>query len=398
MDNFIVTTALKKITGMKSRIKVIQGGSSSSKTYSILAILINDCITKPNHSVSVVAVNMPVLRRGCIKDFLNIMKSTNRYRDNNWNRTNLIYEFSNGSYIEFFSVEDSGKARGSRRESLFINESNLLSEEIYTQLSIRTSGNIYIDFNPTAYFWGHKLQNSEHIILTYKDNEALSQNIIDDLESKRELAKTNSYYVNWCKVYLDGQVGSLEGTVFNNWSEIDIIPEEARLIAYGIDWGFSNDASTCVGVYKYNDEIILDEIIYQTGLLNSDISKLLKDNNVVGEIYADCAEPKSIAELKKYGHKIYPVTKGADSIMYGIGLMQEYKMLVTKKSDNLINELTNYTWRKDKNDKPMNIPIDMYNHILDATRYVFLMKLGKKRKAIDDQSYKIISERIPMGY
>lgn len=399
MNKFIITSALKQIAGMNKRIRVVSGGSSSSKTFSIIAILINDCITNPNHSVSVVSESLPHLKRGAIKDFLNIMKTTNRYQDKKWNRTDYVYTFSNGSYIEFFGVEDANKLRGARRVSLFVNEVNRVSEEAFTQLAMRSSGIIYIDFNPVSRFWAHNLDNSQLINLTYKNNEALTQETIDFLESKRKLAVISDYWKNWVNVYLDGIPGSLEGVIFNNWEEIDTIPEEATLIATGLDFGYSNDPTACISAYKYNDSIILDEVIYQKGLLNSDIDKLLKDNNVTGEIYGDSAEPKSIAELKKHGHKIYPVTKGPDSIMYGISIMQEYKLLVTKRSINLKNELTNYIWKKDKDGNSLNIPIDAYNHAIDSVRYLAMMKLGKKRVSIlDEDSYKITSSRIPMGY
>jgi phage terminase large subunit len=380
MSDFIYTTALNKIRKMKSRIKIIPGGSSAGKTYSILPILIDMAIRNPLISISVVSESMPHLRRGAMRDFIKILKFTGRYIDINWNRTNSIYSFTNGSFIEFFSVDEESKLRGARRNVLYINEANNIKEESYIQLAMRTSGDIFLDYNPSHKFWIENIdkKDSEKLILTYKDNEALPQTVIDFLESKLELAKTSNYWKNWCNVYLYGLEGSLEGVVFNNWSEIDGVPKEAELIGYGMDFGFSNDPSTCIAVYRYDGKLICDELIYQKGLSNSELSKLMYDRRVNGEIYADSAEPKSIDELKKYGHKIYPTKKGPDSILHGINLLQEFNILITNNSINLKNELQRYSWKKDKEGNTLNVPEGIFDHGIDAVRYLALMKLGKK--------------------
>lgn len=380
-NEFIYTSAIKKIRKMKARIKVIPGGSSAGKTFGILPILIDKCIKTPGLSVSVISESMPHLRRGAMRDFLKILKTTNRYIDSNWNRSNSIYNFTNGSYIEFFGVEDDSKLRGARRNILYINECNKISEESYTQLAMRTDMDIYLDYNPSHKFWVDEVllsDESEQLILTYKDNEALSQSVITFLESKLELAKTSDYWANWVKVYLYGLQGMLEGTIFNNWKEISNIPAEAELLGFGMDFGFTNDPSTCIGVYKYDGKLILDEVLYRKGLQNSDIAALLKDAGVIAQIYADSAEPKSIAEIRKYGLSIHPTKKGADSINYGISLLQEQEMLITKRSINLKTELTKYSWKKDINGNTLNVPTDNWNHAIDAARYLALIKLGKR--------------------
>ena len=380
-NQFIYTTALDKIRRMKSRIKVIPGGSSAGKTVAIVSILIDMCIKNKGLSVSIVSETMPHLRRGAMRDFLNVMQSTNRYIDTNWNRTNLIYTFTNQSYIEFFSAEEDSKLKGARRNVLYINEATNISEDAYTQLAMRTDKDIYVDYNPSHRFWADDITgDTEKLILTYKDNESLAQTVIDFLESKRILAETSSYWANWCKVYLEGRQGVLEGAIYNNWGEVDIVPSQATLIGYGLDFGFTNDPTACVAVYKLDDKIVLDEIVYQKGLSNSDISSLLKQENVQGEIYADSSDPKSISELRRYGHRIFPAKKGPDSILYGIGILQEKEMLVTKRSTNLKNELIKYSWKKDKDGTTLNIPIDIYNHGCDSIRYLAMMKLGKVGK------------------
>lgn len=382
MSDFKYTTAIEKIRNMSARKKIVQGGTSSSKTYGILAILIDKAARYPGTEISVVSESIPHLRRGALKDFLKIMRMTGRYIESHYNKTHLKYEFSNGSYIEFFSVDDESKLRGARRNILYVNEANNIYFESYLQLAIRTSGDIYLDYNPTNRFWAHDEvateDDSEMIILTYLDNEALDSNIIKELEANRVKAETSDYWKNWCKVYLDGQIGTLDGVVYSNWSEIDSIPADAKLLGAGLDFGFSNDPSALVAVYKYNDSIIVDELIYQKGLLNSDIANLMSQNKVVGDIYADSSDPKSIEELRRYGYRIHPVTKGKDSIKFGIGIVQEYNLLITKRSNNLKDELKRYTWAKDKEGKALNEPIDSHNHALDALRYFAMMKLTNR--------------------
>ena len=380
---FQTTTAIRKLHALTKRKKVIQGGTSAGKTFGILPILIDRCIRTPNLETSVVSESVPHLRRGAIKDFLKIMMYTNRYKDNQWNRSTLKYTFNNGSYIEFFSVEQPDKLRGARRNVLYVNEANNVPFEAYNQLAIRTSGDIWIDFNPTANFWAHKevatQEDADFITLTYKDNEALSQTIIDEIELAREKAKTSEYWANWWKVYGLGQVGSLDGVCIKEWNEITL-PEEARLLCYGMDFGYSNDPTTLIGLYKYNDAYIFDEVIYQKKLLNSDISNLLTSNNITEVIYADSAEPKSIAELKTYRHKVMPCTKGKDSIVYGINLINQNKIYITSRSTNLIKELQSYTWVKDREGNTVNKPIDAFNHCIDAARYAITSQLETPNK------------------
>jgi phage terminase large subunit len=382
--SFTFTTAIQKIQNITERKKIIQGGSSAGKTFAILAILIDRCIKEKNLSVSVVAESMPHLRRGALRDFLNIMKGTNRYFDDHYNRTNLIYTFSNGSYMEFFAAENSDKLKGSRRDCLLINECNHVTYDAYLQLSIRTRGDIYLDYNPTNRFWVHnellQEEDARMIILNYKDNEALDDNTVNQFAINKKKANTSEYWRNWCKVYIDGEVGSLDGVIFDNWKEISNLPEEARLIGYGLDFGYSNDPSSLIGVYKFNEDYILDEVVYRTGLTNNQLHSLFAQEGVEksAEIWADSAEPKSIKELTNYGWRVRPTSKGRDSIMYGIGLMQQHNLLVTSKSINLITELQNYQWKKNRNDETQNVPIDIYNHAIDAIRYLFMSKLGKK--------------------
>jgi phage terminase large subunit len=373
------TKAINKILALKKRIKIVQGGTSAGKTYGILPILIDKALKKEKLEISVVAESMPHLRRGCIKDFIKILKETNRYRDERFNKSFYKYEFLNGSYIEFFSVEDASKLRGARRDILYINEANNISFEAYNELSIRTKKEVFIDFNPTAEFWAHtevkKDKDADFVILTYKDNDALDERIVKEIEKSKEKAKTSDYWANWWKVYGLGEIGNLQGVIFENWQIINKIPEEAKLLGLGIDFGYSNDPTAIVEIYKYNDQRIVNEICYQTNLVNRDIALKLPKQTIC---YADSAEPKSIEEIRRNGIMIKGAKKGRDSILYGIQLMQSQKYLITSNSTNLIKELRNYVWDTDKTSKQLNKPKNSNDHLIDALRYHESESLGNK--------------------
>ena len=374
---FRKTTAIKKILNLKKRIKIIQGGTSAGKTFGILPVLIDKAARHEGIEISVVAETIPHLRRGALKDFLKIMKWTGRFFEDRLNKSLLRYEFANGSVIEFFSADDSSKLRGARRDILYINECNNVTFDSYNELAIRTRKEVYLDFNPSNEFWVHKElkdePDSDFLILTYKDNEALDQSIIDQIEKNKEKAKTSSYWANWWKVYGEGQLGMLEGVVFSNWKTIDTIPKEAKLLGIGLDFGYTNDPTAIIEIYNYNGQRIVNELAYQTGLLNSDIAKLLPKHVPV---YADSSEPKSIDEIKRFGVTIKGVTKGKDSINYGIDVMQRNEYLVTSNSGNLIKELRAYVWDTDKQGNRLNKPIDFNNHAIDAFRYHEMETLG----------------------
>lgn len=374
---FRKTTAIRKILNLKKRIKIIQGGTSAGKTFGIIPVLIDKAARHEGLEISIVAETIPHLRRGALKDFLKIMKWTGRFFEDRFNKSLLRYEFANGSVIEFFSADDSSKLRGARRDILYINECNNVTFDSYNELAIRTRKEVYLDFNPANEFWVHtELKDepdSDFLILTYKDNEALDQSIIDQIEKNKEKAKTSTYWANWWKVYGEGQLGMLEGVVFSNWKQIDTIPSEAKLLGIGLDFGYTNDPTAIIEIYNYNGQRIVNELVYQTGLLNSEIAKLLPKHVPV---YADSSEPKSIDEIKRFGVTIKGVTKGKDSINYGIDVIQRNEYLVTANSGNLIKELRSYVWDTDKQGKRLNKPIDFNNHAIDAFRYHEMETLG----------------------
>jgi len=366
---------------MTARKKIIQGGTSAGKTLAILAVLI-DIAAKNKTEISVVSESIPHLRRGAIKDFAKVMQWTGRWVADRWNKTLLTYHFANGSIIEFFSADSEARLRGARRQVVYINEANNIDFESYYQLAIRTSEAIYIDFNPTHEFWAHTEvlpeQDAELIILTYNDNEALPDTIKRDIELNRTKAETSAYWANWWKVYGLGQVGTLQGAIYEDFEVVEGIDvSRAKFVALGLDWGFSNDPTALVAIYRQGDCLLIQELLYSTGLTNQDIADKLRTLGITRawEIVADSAEPKSIEEIYRLGFNIKPAEKGPDSVRNGIDILKRFKLQVTKDSTNLIKELRSYTWATDKEGKNTGVPIDSFNHACDAMRYVALNKL-----------------------
>jgi phage terminase large subunit len=381
--SFKVTTALKKMLAMKARKKVIQGATSSGKTYGIIPILYDKCLATPRLKVTVVAETLPAVKEGCVDIFKNFMMDEGRWNDEQWNATELVYTSRNKSKIQFKSFDSVGKAKAAgKRDILFLNEGNHIPYPIADALIIR-SQEVWIDFNADSEFWAHteilQQPNSEFLKLTYEDNEAIPSATYEDLmykKSKAEEEERNGqkgYWWNWWQVYGLGEIGNLQGVVFNNWKMVKDIPEYAKLVGYGLDYGYRNDPTALTAIYYADNIYYLDELIYETGLLNRAISQKMNELGVdkYTSITADSAEMKSNDELKVEGWRVIDAKKGADSIVYGISRMQELELRVTERSRNLIIELRNYIWATDRDGNPTNKPIDNYNHAIDGVRYHF---------------------------
>ena len=339
---FIRTTAINKILGLKKFVKGIQGGTSAGKTFGIIPILIDIAAKNPMVEISIVSESIPHLKRGAMKDFKKIMVETGRWFDERWNATDFKYTFGNKSQIEFFSADSDAKLRGARRDFLYMNECNNVTFHAYTELASRTKQGIYLDWNPTNTFWFHEeLQNDndvDFLIINYQDNEACPESALNFILKAKEKASKSAFWDNWYNVYGLGLIGSLQGAVYENWSQCESIPSQAELIAYGLDWGFTNDASSLSAIYRFNNDLYIDELIYKTGLTNQ---MIIDEMNRIGInrrvcIVADSSEPKSITDLINAGFYVEPAKKGPDSIRVGIDILQTYKICVTSSSLNII--------------------------------------------------------------
>lgn len=367
---YAITTATRKILRLKERIRAVQGGTSAGKTVGILEVLIDLAQRDSEPTLtSIVSESFPHLKRGVIRDFLSIMETQGYFIPDRWNKTDYTYTFETGSKIEFFSVDQPGKVRGPRRDRLFINEANNIPYEAFDQLEVRTKEFVILDWNPVQEFWYYtevegRRKDVEHLVLTYKDNEALDRSIVNAIEARRDRK-------GWWKVYGEGQLGEAEGKIYRDWEIVDEIPHFARLERYGLDFGYSNDPTAIVAIYRYNGGYLWDEICFQKGLSNKQIADTLL-NQPQALVIADSAEPKSIDEIKAYGVNILPAEKGSDSVRSGIQLIQDQRISVTKRSLNIIKEYRNYMWLSDKNGVLLNEPDHLYSHSMDAGRYAMV--------------------------
>lgn len=386
---YLVTTATKKLLKLKKRIRAIPGGTSAGKTIGILQVLIDKAQRDKKPTLtSVCAESFPHLKRGAMKDFLDIMQTPTRsegtssyFNPDLWNKTDSTYTFETRSKIEFFSLDQPHKVRGPRRQRLFINEANNIPFETYEQLEVRTDDEIWLDWNPTNEFYYYTElrgnDNVDELVLTYKDNEALHPEIVKSIESRKHRPE-------WWKVYGLGQLGEVEGRIYKGWKMIDEIPDEARLERYGLDLGYHPDPLALVAVYYWNGAYILDELVYQLEMSNREIGNTLK--NLPGALtIADSAEPKSIAEIRMYGVNCIGAKKGPDSVRAGIRAVNDQKIFVTKRSVALWKEYNNYLWKMDSKEHLMpGQPEGVNDHCMDAIRYAInsLVIVMKKREMV----------------
>lgn len=371
---YIATTATKKIAKMTARIRGVCGGTSASKSVSTLLLLVNMAqMDKKPTLTSIVSESLPHLKKGVIRDFLLIMNEHLYYDDERWNRTDFTYTFETGSQIEFFSVDQPDKVRGPRRERLWINEANNVHFDAFDQLLVRTKQFCYLDWNPTNEFWWYTdvkpLRNDwEEITITYLDNEALDPAIVADIEQR----KGNK---GWWAVYGEGKLGEVEGKIYKDWAIIDEIPHEAKLVRYGVDFGYT-DPTAIVAIYEYMGSYIIEELAFQKEMTNSQIISLLL-NKPKALVVADSADPKSIADLCAHGLVAVGADKGRDSVVNGIANVQDQRVSITRDSVNVIKEYRNYLWVTDKNGKILPEPEHNYSHSMDAVRYAVMSALKK---------------------
>jgi len=358
----------------ESKIVINQGGTRSGKTYSLLQLLIVKAFEHKGKVFTIVRKSLPSLKMTAYRDFFEILNNLDLYSETDHNKSDYTYTL-NGNLFEFVSLDQPQKKRGARRDFLFCNEANELTWEDFFQLLVRTTDKIWLDYNPSdSFHWIYdKLlvrDDVTYIQSTYKDNPFLEQTIVDEIE---RLQGTDDDY--W-RIYGLGERGLSRATVF----QFKVVDDpKGQLVSFGLDFGFTNDPTSLVQVYKDGDDLYIHEMMYHTQLTNSDISDKFSELGLTryDEIWADSAEPKSIEELHRFGWNIKPTAKGADSIMAGIDILKRHKIYVTKGSDNTIREFQNYKWQEDKNGNLLNKPIDKFNHAIDAVRYATFNRLSK---------------------
>lgn len=360
-----------------AQVVVNQGGTSSGKTYAIEQVLFTLACEQPKVVITVVSQDIPNLKAGAMRDAQSIVSSSAELQRmiRSFNKSDRIYEFHNGSLLEFKSYDDAQDAKSGKRDYLFVNEANGITYAIYTELALRTRKRIFIDYNPNASFWVHdKLIGHEGVQLLISDhrhNPFLEDAIREKIEKVRHEDEEQ-----W-KVYARGLTGKIRGVVLSNWLLCEQVPIEARRIAYGLDFGFSNDETGLLEVYLQDGELWVNELLYETQLTNTDLNKRMVAMGLSKntEIVADSAEPKSIEELRRLGWNIVPAKKGNDSIKSSIDILRRYRINVTRSSTNLRKELDRYQWKVDASGNPLNVPTDSWNHLIDPLRYVALNKL-----------------------
>jgi phage terminase large subunit len=386
-----VTPVFTRNRATDKKIVVNRGGTRSSKTYSIAQLcalwLITGEIGKGNYIHkgvwSTVRKHQTTLEKTVVRDFEEILQNEDWYGLVSHNKTKKTYSYK-GRLVEFFGADDQQKLRGAKRNILYCNEANELEyRQEFFQLLMRTTDKIFIDFNPDDEdIWintelEQKRTNDkgdvETIVSTYKDNTFLPESLVDEIEY---LQQTDPEF--W-KIYGLGEYGNITGLIYENVTFIPAIPENAKFVCYGLDFGFTNDPTAVIEIWKHDKDIYLNEMIYENGLTNEDIANRLKELGVTRqqEVICDSAEPKSIEELYRQGINSKPAKKGPDSIKNGIDILKRYNINVTNNSTNLRKEFRSYKWAVDRTGNSTGKPIDKFNHAMDAVRYGAIIHLAK---------------------
>ncbi len=370
------TITFDNLLGAQKRITHHVGGTRSGKTYAILQYLIVKALQE-EQNITIVRRTVPSLKRSVIKDFKEIMIDVGIWSNDSYNISDRVYTFSNGSLISFVNTDDAEKLRGVKSDILFIDEASEQHEESYFQLSIRTSGEIILAYNPTVspYHFLRSMDDVEIFKTTYKDNPYLPQVMIKEIEALRQ--KNPKYW----EIYGLGNYNVNDKAVFQNFQILEELPVH-ELVGFGLDFGFSQDPTALVAVHRHHDMIYVRELMYDTGLTTQDIINKLKSLNIgrQDEIWADSAEPRLIEEIYRSGFNIKPVKKGPDSIRFGISVLQNFGITVSKASTHMIDELYGYEYITDKNGVVLDKPQDFNNHLIDALRYLAMSRLSIKQK------------------
>jgi phage terminase large subunit len=366
------TITFEHLLDSKQRVTHHIGGTRSGKSYGIIQYLIFEVLQTPQ-TITIVRKTIPSLKKTVMKDFKDIMQGLGLWHDESMNIADRIYTTSNGGQIQFINTDDPDKLRGLKSDILFIDEANEVDEDAYFQLSIRTTGKIILAYNPTIspYHWLRQMQDCERFTTSYRNNPYLPKEMVKSIE---DLQHKNPKL--W-KIYGLGEYAANDKAIY----QFEVVDDfDAEFVAFGLDWGYGGDELALVAVFKEGDNLYLEELIYEKGMVMKDIADRLEKLgiNKSYEIFCDSSEPRSIEELYRYGFNAKPVKKGPDSIRFGISVLQNYKLHILKTSTNLINEMYGYQYSTDKHGYTTDTPESGLDHLLDAARYVAMMKLTQK--------------------
>jgi len=374
MSNVAITTAVKKLQRLTKRYKVVQGATWAGKTYATLMILTDKAIRTKNLRITIVAETVPAVKSGAFRDFCTILRGSQRWDENCINRSERIYTFPNGSTMEFKAFDDVSKAEADgKRDILFINEAPYVSFEIAWSLIGRTSQECWFDYNPRWRSWVHDeivvLPDCEFVILLPHHNEALPEAIKEIHKQAREKALTSKYWANWCRVYLDGMVGNVEGLVFE-YDRIILIDEFPKDLTfkYGQDFGFTAP-STMVKTHMNEDSVYIDEIYYRTGMLEPDYKIELQPIEKHIRITSDSEAPDKIRFISNHGYNVKAAKKSKGSVKDGVEKLQSRTIYITKNSIDTIREFRELMHATDKNNNNIDGKYVGDDHSIDATRY-----------------------------
>lgn len=364
------------------KILVEQGGTRSGKTYNILIwIIFGYCLQNTGKRVSIVRKTLPALKGSAMQDFFEILENYNLYNAKFHNKTEKTYQL-NGNVVEFFSIDDQQKVRGKKRDLLFCNEVNELLYQDFFQLSIRTNEIMIMDFNPDEeYHWLFEKviprKDAAFFQTSYKDNPFLPSSLVKEIELLKDTDDTL-----W-QVFGLGNKAQNKALIFPNVQDIDDVPEDAKLVGRGLDFGYSPDPTALIAVYRRGNDLILDEEVYQHELTPKALDDLLKEAGIGrgDDIRHDRGQEMTVAELKKKGWKFVKAKKGPNSIKYGINKMKEFRIFVTSRSKNLRKEFKLYKYKQDNGGNILSEPIDTWNHGIDAVRYAIEPITTKRSKA-----------------
>ena len=367
------TNVFHKAYNSDTRITCLQGGTRSSKSYSLAQLFIIKCLQDTGKTYTICRKTLPALKATAYRDMIQILKELDLYAEENHNKSELSYQL-NGNLLEFISVDQPQKIRGRKRNCLWLNEANEFTYEDWQQLILRTTEKIYLDYNPSdPYSWIYDKvvvrEDCTFIKSTYMANPFLDKDTIDEIERLKDLDP------DYWQVYGLGEIGSVQTMIFRKFELVDEV--QGRLVGYGLDFGFTNSPSALVAVYQADDNLYIKEMLYEKRLTNTDLANKLREFRIdrQSEIVGDSAEPKTIEEIYRQGFNIKPAKKGA-GIHLGIDIMRRYKLHITKDSLNAIKEFRSYKWATDKNGDVLNTPVKINDHLVDATRYLCLNKLS----------------------